>query len=90
VSDTWMGANAVCTQEESHVTKVADPWGGSYMMEALTKDLYDGAMEIINEVSGFLGSRRGKKAEEERGDGHDEIEGRRRRRTRKILNGVIS
>jgi len=37
-------------QEESHVTKVADPWGGSYMMEALTRDLYDGAMEVVDEV----------------------------------------
>jgi methylmalonyl-CoA mutase len=37
-------------QEESHVTKVADPWGGSYMMEALTDDLVQGAMQVINEV----------------------------------------
>ena len=28
-------------QEETHITKVADPWGGSYMMEALTKELAD-------------------------------------------------
>jgi methylmalonyl-CoA mutase len=37
-------------QEETAITKVADPWGGSYMMEALTEDLVNGAMEIIDEV----------------------------------------
>ena len=26
-------------QDESGLTKVADPWGGSYMMESLTHDL---------------------------------------------------
>jgi len=29
---------------------VADPWAGSFMMETLTRELYDEAMEIINEV----------------------------------------
>ena len=37
-------------QEETAITKVADPWGGSYMMESLTQELADGAMEIIEEV----------------------------------------
>jgi len=37
-------------QEETGMTKVADPWGGSYMMEALTNDLAEAAMEIIDEV----------------------------------------
>jgi methylmalonyl-CoA mutase len=37
-------------QEETGMTKVADPWGGSYMMESLTNDLAESAMEIINEV----------------------------------------
>ena len=37
-------------QEETGIPHVADPWAGSYMMEKLTKDLYDEAMEIINEV----------------------------------------
>lgn len=32
------------------MTKVADPWGGSYMMEALTQDLVQGAMKVIEEV----------------------------------------
>jgi len=37
-------------QEETGITKVADPWGGSYMMESLTNDLCESAMEIIDEV----------------------------------------
>jgi methylmalonyl-CoA mutase len=31
-------------QEETGITKVADPWGGSYFMESLTDELYDEAM----------------------------------------------
>jgi len=37
-------------QEESHVPKVIDPWGGSFMMERLTQDLIDQAKEIMAEV----------------------------------------
>ncbi|KAL3694116.1 hypothetical protein R1sor_007767 [Riccia sorocarpa] len=37
-------------QEETGITRVADPWGGSYMMEALTAELETKALEIINEV----------------------------------------
>eukprot|EP00804_Cyclotella_cryptica_P027421 CCRYP_008838-RA/>CCRYP_008838-RA protein AED:0.06 eAED:0.06 QI:249/1/1/1/0.85/0.87/8/1477/762 len=37
-------------QEEAGVCDVADPWGGSYMMESLTDELAEKAMEIINEV----------------------------------------
>ena len=37
-------------QEETQITKVVDPWGGSYMMESLTQELFDSAMEVINEV----------------------------------------
>ncbi len=37
-------------QEESGITKVADPWGGSYMMESLTKEIADKARELIAEV----------------------------------------
>lgn len=29
---------------------VADPWGGSYMMESLTDELYNEALKIINEI----------------------------------------
>ncbi|QQD16622.1 methylmalonyl-CoA mutase [Spongiibacter nanhainus] len=37
-------------QEETGITKVADPWGGSYMMEALTKEIADKAWELIQEI----------------------------------------
>jgi methylmalonyl-CoA mutase len=37
-------------QEETGITKVADPWGGSYMMEKLTDDMVNEAMEIITRV----------------------------------------
>ena len=33
------------------VAQVIDPWGGSYMMEALTDAVYQDAMSIIKEVS---------------------------------------
>jgi len=42
-------------QEETQITNVADPWGGSHMMEALTKELADAAMEIIEEVEALGG-----------------------------------
>jgi methylmalonyl-CoA mutase len=29
---------------------VADPWGGSFMMEKLTQDIYEQANKIIQEV----------------------------------------
>ena len=34
--------------------QVADPWGGSFMMESLTAEIYEAAMEIIKEVKGQL------------------------------------
>ena len=37
-------------QEESGITKVIDPWGGSYMMENLTQEIADKAWELIEEV----------------------------------------
>lgn len=37
-------------QEETGITHVADPWAGSYMMETLTQQLADEALQIINEV----------------------------------------
>ncbi|MFT6790928.1 MAG: methylmalonyl-CoA mutase [Cellvibrionaceae bacterium] len=37
-------------QEETGITKVIDPWGGSYMMESLTKQLADRAWALIEEV----------------------------------------
>ena len=37
-------------QEETGITSVADPWGGSYMMESLTDELEAKALDIIREV----------------------------------------
>ncbi|MBF8273089.1 MAG: methylmalonyl-CoA mutase [Magnetococcales bacterium] len=37
-------------QEEAHITHVADPWGGSYMMESLTQQIADKAREVMKEV----------------------------------------
>jgi len=37
-------------QEETGITSVADPWGGSYLMEKLTDQLYREALEIMKEV----------------------------------------
>ncbi|KAF4138989.1 Methylmalonyl-CoA mutase [Phytophthora infestans] len=36
--------------EETSIPRVADPWGGSYLMETLMQELYDAALEMINEV----------------------------------------
>lgn len=41
--------------EESHVTKVVDPFGGSYAVEALTDELYENAKKLIDEVEGMGG-----------------------------------
>lgn len=40
----------IIIQEETGIPKVIDPWGGSYMMESLTDELYNEAMAIIEEV----------------------------------------
>ncbi|RDD38588.1 Methylmalonyl-CoA mutase, mitochondrial [Trichoplax sp. H2] len=40
----------IILQEESGIPKVIDPWGGSYMMESLTNDIYESAKEIIDEI----------------------------------------
>ncbi|MGB6409274.1 MAG: methylmalonyl-CoA mutase [Planococcus donghaensis] len=37
-------------QEETMMTNVIDPWGGSYYVESLTKELVDKAWELIEEV----------------------------------------
>jgi methylmalonyl-CoA mutase len=42
-------------QEETHITKVIDPWAGSYMMEKLTQDMADEAWKIIREVEAMGG-----------------------------------
>jgi len=45
-------------QEETHITAVADPWAGSYMMERLTQDMADAAWRIIAEVDELGGMTR--------------------------------
>ncbi|XP_067880496.1 methylmalonyl-CoA mutase, mitochondrial [Heterodontus francisci] len=40
----------IIIQEESGISKVADPWAGSFMMESLTNDVYDAALELVNEI----------------------------------------
>ncbi|HEY0676109.1 MAG TPA: methylmalonyl-CoA mutase, partial [Immundisolibacter sp.] len=42
-------------QEETHITNVIDPWGGSYLMEKLTQDMADEAWQIIEEVEALGG-----------------------------------
>ncbi|MEM8941965.1 MAG: methylmalonyl-CoA mutase [Pseudomonadota bacterium] len=37
-------------QEETGITDVVDPWGGSYMMETLTQQIADKALELIEEI----------------------------------------
>jgi methylmalonyl-CoA mutase len=45
-------------QEETHITSVIDPWGGSYLMETLTRQMADAAWEIIEEVDAMGGMTR--------------------------------
>lgn len=40
---------------ENGYLQVADPWGGSYLIEALTADLYEAAMKVIKEIDGLGG-----------------------------------
>jgi methylmalonyl-CoA mutase len=42
-------------QEETGITHVVDPWGGSYMMEKLTDDLVREARKIVDEVEALGG-----------------------------------
>jgi methylmalonyl-CoA mutase len=37
-------------QEETGITRVVDPWGGSYFMETLTREIADKARELIAEI----------------------------------------
>mmetsp|Transcript_13608 Transcript_13608/g.41402 ORF Transcript_13608/g.41402 Transcript_13608/m.41402 type:complete len:441 (-) Transcript_13608:342-1664(-) len=41
--------------EETGIPHVIDPWGGSYMMEALTDQLVNEARDIINEIESMGG-----------------------------------
>ncbi|KZZ61265.1 methylmalonyl-CoA mutase [Oleiphilus sp. HI0125] len=40
----------IIIQEETGITQVADPWGGSYMMESLTQQIADKAWALIEEI----------------------------------------
>ncbi|MCB0357323.1 MAG: methylmalonyl-CoA mutase, partial [Bdellovibrionales bacterium] len=40
----------IIIQEESAITKVIDPWGGSYFMESLTQQVIDKAWQLITEI----------------------------------------
>ena len=42
-------------QEETGMTDVIDPWGGSYMMESLTQKIADRAWELIEEIESVGG-----------------------------------
>ncbi len=42
-------------QEETHICEVVDPWGGSYYIEQLTKDLAEKAWSLIEEVEALGG-----------------------------------
>ena len=42
-------------QEETGITNVIDPWGGSYMMESLTANIADKAWQLIQEVESHGG-----------------------------------
>lgn len=45
----------IILQEETGIPKVIDPWGGSYMMESLTNDIYKQAKALIDEVESMGG-----------------------------------
>jgi methylmalonyl-CoA mutase len=45
----------VCCQEETGITLVADPWGGSYFMESLTAQLEAAAERLLDEVESLGG-----------------------------------
>jgi methylmalonyl-CoA mutase len=40
----------IIIQEETDICKVIDPWGGSYFMESLTRDIEQRALELMAEV----------------------------------------
>ncbi len=42
-------------QEESGISAVVDPWGGSYFMESLTESVYHAATKLIDEVEALGG-----------------------------------
>jgi methylmalonyl-CoA mutase len=42
-------------QEETNITRIVDPWAGSYYVERLTHELMHGAWALIEEVEGLGG-----------------------------------
>ncbi len=42
-------------QEETFITRTVDPWAGSYLMEDLTKEMYEKAWELIEEIESYGG-----------------------------------
>lgn len=45
----------IILQEETGIPKVIDPWAGSYAMEALTEEVYNAGLAIIQEVEAMGG-----------------------------------
>ncbi|OQV17420.1 Methylmalonyl-CoA mutase, mitochondrial [Hypsibius exemplaris] len=45
----------IILQEETGIPKIIDPWGGSYMMESLTQQVYDAGRKIIEDVEAMGG-----------------------------------
>lgn len=45
----------IILQEETHITNVIDPWGGSYFMESLTQEMIDKAWALIQEIEAMGG-----------------------------------
>ncbi|VDP88699.1 unnamed protein product [Echinostoma caproni] len=45
----------IILQEETNITKVADPWAGSFMMESLTNEIAEAAMKEIEEIESMGG-----------------------------------
>ncbi len=42
-------------QEETHITKTVDPWGGSHYVEQLTQDIAHKAWDLIQEIESYGG-----------------------------------
>ncbi|GAV08366.1 hypothetical protein RvY_18073 [Ramazzottius varieornatus] len=45
----------IILQEETGIPKVIDPWGGSYMMESLTEQVYQAGKKVVEEVEAMGG-----------------------------------
>lgn len=45
----------IILQEETGIPNIIDPWGGSYMMEALTEQIYQEAKKVIDEIESLGG-----------------------------------